>query len=270
MKVQNKIIVVTGGGNGMGRELVLHLLSKGAKVAAVDINEGTLKETLERAGDKKGNLSTHVVNIANKEAVEALPEQVIARHGAVDGVINNAGIIQPFVKVKDLDYAAIDKVMNVNFYGTLYMTKAFLPHLLKRPEAHIMNISSMGGFLPVPGQGLYGASKAAVKLFTEALHSEMQNTHVKVTVVFPGAIGTNIAVNSGVAGTLKMDASTQQRAMKTLLPAKAAQIMIEAMEKDRYRVLVGSDSKFMDFIYRLNPQRAANFIFQQMKSLLSE
>ncbi len=270
MKVNNKVIVVTGSGNGMGRELVLHLLSKGAKVAAVDINEATLKETLELAGDKKDRLSTHVVNIADKDAVEALPEQVIVRHGVVDGVINNAGIIQPFVKIKDLDYAVIEKVMNVNFYGALYMTKTFLPHLLKRPEAHIMNISSMGGFLPVPGQGIYGASKAAVKLFTEAMHSELQNTNVRVTVVFPGAIGTNIAVNSGVAGSLKMDASTQQRAVKTLPPAKAAQIMIDGMEKNRYRVMVGSDSAFIDFIYRLNPQRAANFIFKQMKSLLPE
>jgi short-subunit dehydrogenase len=270
MKVDNKIIVVTGGGNGMGRELVLNLLSRGARVAAVDINEAMLKETVELAGEKKDRLSTHILNIANRDAVEALPEQVIARHGTVDGVINNAGIIQPFVKVNELDYAAIEKVMNVNFYGTLYMTKTFLPHLLKRPEAHIMNISSMGGFLPVPGQSLYGASKAAVKLFTEAIHSELQNTNVRVTVVFPGAIGTNIAVNSGVAGTLKMDASTQQRAAKTLPPARAARIMIDGMERNRYRVMVGSDSAFMDFLYRLNPQRAANFIFQQMKSLLPD
>jgi NAD(P)-dependent dehydrogenase (short-subunit alcohol dehydrogenase family) len=128
MKVQNKVIVVTGGGNGMGRELVLNLLSKDASVAAVDINESALRETIELAGGKKGNLSTYILNITDKEAVTALPEQVISRHGAVDGLINNAGIIQPFVRVNDLDYAAIERVMNVNFYGTLYMTKAFLPY----------------------------------------------------------------------------------------------------------------------------------------------
>ena len=166
MKTQNKIIVVTGGGNGIGRELVLHLLNKGARVAALDISEAGLKETAELAGDKKDKLSLHVVNITDRAAVEALPEQVIAKHGAVDGVINVAGIIQPFVRINDLDYSAIERVMNVNFYGTLYMIKTFLPHLLKRPEAHIANISSMGGFLPVPGQGICGASKAAVKLMT--------------------------------------------------------------------------------------------------------
>jgi NAD(P)-dependent dehydrogenase (short-subunit alcohol dehydrogenase family) len=130
MKVQHKVIVVTGGGNGIGRELVLNLLSKGARVGAVDINESALHETLELVGDKNDQLSTHVVNITDREAVAALPAQIVSRHGAVDGLINNAGIIQPFVRVNDLDYAAIDRVLKVNFYGTLYMTKAFLPYFL--------------------------------------------------------------------------------------------------------------------------------------------
>ena len=270
MKVQNKVIVVTGGGNGIGRELVLNLLSRGAHVAAVDINEAALQETVELAGSKKDKLSTHIVDITNKDAVAALPDQVISRHGVVDGIINNAGIIQPFVRVNDLDYAAIERVMNVNFYGTLYTTKAFLPHLLSRPEAHITNLSSMGGFLPVPGQSLYGASKAAVKLFTEALHSELMNTNVRVTVVFPGAIGTNIAANSGVANTLRVENVDEERARRTLAPSKAAEIIINGTEQNHYRVLVGSDAAFMDFIYRLNHQRAANFIYKQMKSLLPE
>lgn len=144
MKVQGKVVVVTGGGSGMGRALVLQLLGKGARVAAVDLNAASLQETarLAQAGER---LSTHVLNITQREAVEALPAEVIARHGAVDGLINNAGIIQPFVRVNDLDYSAIERVMNVNFYGTLYMIKAFLPHFLQRPEAHIVNISSPSG-----------------------------------------------------------------------------------------------------------------------------
>jgi NADP-dependent 3-hydroxy acid dehydrogenase YdfG len=270
MKVQNKVIVVTGGGNGMGREVVLNLLSKGASVAAVDINQTALQETVELAGNRNDKLSTHVVNIADKDAVAALPKQVIARHGTVDGLINNAGIIQPFVRIKDLDYAAIERVMNVNFYGTLYMTKAFLPHLLTRPEAHIANVSSMGGFLPVPGQSLYGASKAAVKLFTEGLRSELLNTNVRVTVVFPGAVGTNIAANSGVGIGRASETKDQRRSIKPLAPSKAAEIIVDGIEQDRYRVFVESDAAFMDFIYRLSPERAANYILKQMKSLLPE
>src|SRR5699024_1543881 len=110
-------------------------------------------------------------NIADREAVEALPEPILERFGSIDGIINNAGIIQPMSPVAELGYALIDRVMAVNFYGVVYMTKTFLPHLLSMPEAHIVNTSSMGGFLPVPGQTIYGASKAAVKLFTEGLNS---------------------------------------------------------------------------------------------------
>lgn len=268
MKVQNKTIVVTGGGNGIGRELVLQLLAHGARIAAVDISEAGLKETVELAGDKKDKLSIHVVNIADRSAVEALPEQVIAKHGVVDGLINNAGIIQPFVRINNLEYADIERVMNVNFYGLLYMTKTFLPHLLKRPQAHIANVSSMGGFLPVPGQGIYGASKAAVKLMTEALHAELSNTNVSVTVIFPGAIGTNIANNSGVGQTLSAPGDAQSQSFKMLAPNKAAEIIVKGIEQDKYEIFVGQDSKFMNLIYRISAERATNFISGKMASLL--
>ena len=155
MKATGKVIVVTGGGSGMGRALVLKLLQMGARVAAVDLNETTLKETASLAGAQQDKLSIHVASVSDRAAVDALPEAVIAAHGAVDGVINNAGIIQPFVRVNDLQYDAIERVLNVNLYGVIYMTKAFLPHLLQRPEAHIVNVSSMGGFFPVPGQKAY-------------------------------------------------------------------------------------------------------------------
>jgi short-subunit dehydrogenase len=270
MKVHNKVIVVTGGGNGIGRELVLNLLSKNARVAAVDIDGSALQGTVELAEDKSDNLSTHVVDITDSDAVAELPEQVISKHGTVDGIINNAGIIQSFVRVKDLDYAAIERVMNVNFFGTLYVTKAFLPHLLKRPEAHIVNVSSMGGFLPVPGQSIYGASKAAVKLLTEGLRSELMETNVRVTVVFPGAIGTNIAAHSGTDLSLESVSGTRLAAIKPLEPSTAAQTVVDGMERNRYHVLVGLDSKLMDFFYRVSPKLAAALIFKLMKSLLPE
>lgn len=268
MKVQGKTIVVTGAGSGMGREITLLLLSKGARVAGLDLNEATLKETQMLAGELGSRLSLHVVNITDREAVFALPEEVIKIHGAVDGVINNAGIIQRFVKVNDLEIKEMEKVFNVNFWGLMYVTKAFLPYLLQRPEAHIVNISSMGGFLPVPGQSVYGASKAAVKLLTEALHSELASTHVRVTLVFPGAIATNITTNSGVA--ISATASQDAPKMKALPAAEAAAIIVDGMEKDKYHVLVGSDAKLMSFLTRLAPKMAANFILKQMGSLLMD
>ncbi|MGZ5242554.1 MAG: SDR family NAD(P)-dependent oxidoreductase [Bacteroidia bacterium] len=270
MKVKDKTIVITGGGNGIGRELVLALLEKGAKVAAVDLNETTLQETEKLAGEKSNNFSYYVMNIADKTAVENLPEQVIVRHGNIDGLINNAGIIQPFVRINDLDYKTIDRVVDVNFYGTLYMTKAFLPYLLKRPEAHIVNISSMGGFLPVPGQSIYGASKAAVKLLTEGLQAELIDTKVKVSIVFPGAVGTNIAANSGVKINRNMKTASKVSNIKPLPPAKAAQIIINGMEKNKKRIFVGRDSRMLDIMYRFSPNFAVSLITKQMKSLLQD
>ena len=168
MDLANKVVVVTGGGNGIGRQVVLELLRRDARVAAVDIRNESLQQTvaMANAGD---HLVTYELDITDRSATETLPERVIAAHGAVDGLINVAGIIQPFVPFNDLDYQVIERVINVNLYGTIHMVKAFLPHLLQRPVAHVANVSSMGGFLPVPGQTIYGASKAAVKLMTEGL-----------------------------------------------------------------------------------------------------
>ena len=129
----------------------------------------------------------------------ACPRQVASAHGNVDGLIHLAAIIQPFEKVKDLDDAVIERVINVNWWGTLYLDRAFLPVLLERPEGHIVNTSSMGGFIPVPGQTIYGASKAAVKLLTEALYAECRGTPVRMTVVMPGGMATNMPANSGVS-----------------------------------------------------------------------
>ena len=267
MKVANKVFVVTGGGNGIGRELVLQLLAKGARVAAVDIDEVKLRETVGLAGGN-AKISTHVVNVTDRTAVEKLPAVVIKAHGAVDGLINNAGIIQKFVRVNDLDYKEIERVLNVNLYGVIHMTKSFLPYLLKRPEAHVANVSSMGGFLPVPGQTIYGASKAAVKLFTEGLNSELLSTHVGVTVIFPGAIETNIAANSGLANVKAPDPEKGEKTFKMTKPTVAAQMIIDGIEKNRYQVHIGSDSKMMDRLYRLMPERAAKLIYSKMKSLL--
>lgn len=268
MKVAGTTVAVTGGGNGIGRELVLALLQRGARVAALDLDADGLARTAELAG--QGRLSTHVVNITDRAAVEALPDAIRAEHGQIDGVINCAGVIQPFVKLVDLDYAQIERVMNVNFWGLMNVTKTFLPHLLARPVAHIVNVSSMGGFLPVPGQTVYGASKAAVKLLTEGLHSELVGTSVAVTVVFPGAVGTNISANSGVAvPNLSAEKRAEaERKHPTLSPAEAARIIVDAMERDAYRVTVGKDATTMDRLARLSPRRAAALIQKNMRDLL--
>lgn len=268
MKVDNKVFIVTGAGGGIGSELVLQLLARGAKVAAIDLRNESLQTIKEKAEPYTDAISTHPLNITHKETVEQLPEEIIAEHGAIDGLINCAGIIQPFVKVKELDYETIDRVIGVNFYGTLYMTKAFLPYLLTRNEAHLVNVSSMGGFLPVPGQSIYGASKAAVKLLTEGLYAELLDTPVHVSVVFPGATNTDITKNSNVTAPNATTSDAAAMSAKTLSPEKAARIILDGIEKNKPQIFTGSDSKSMNRLYRINPVFATKFIAKQMKSLL--
>lgn len=271
MLVQGKVIVVTGAGNGMAREVVLDLLKRGARVAAVDLNGEALAETVRLAGDPGARLSTHVVNVANLDEVAALPEAVIAAHGQVDGIMNIAGIIHKFKKVADLSYDEIHRVFNVNFFGDVHMIKEFLPHLMTRPEAQILNISSMGSYVPVPGQTIYGASKAAVKLLTEGLRSELAGTNVGVGMLFPGAIATNIATNSGAmtqADIERMSNSAAAKKHKTTPADVAGRAIVDAFEGNPFHAFAGSDAKLMYRLSRLVPERAAKLIQKQMASLL--
>lgn len=266
MRFDDKVVVVTGGGNGIGRQVVLELLRRGAGVAAVDIRQESLDETFGLA-DRGTGLSTHVLDITNRDATSELPGKVIAEHSAVDGVINVAGIIQPFVKLNDLDYEAIERVIDVNLYGTIHVVKAFLPHLLERPVAHLANVSSMGGFLPVPGQTIYGASKAAVKLMTEGLYAELLETNVAVTVVMPGAVSTDITANSGV-DVPGGEAAEQESSYRTTSPEDAAKIILDGMEEDKLHIYVGRDSRMMNLANRAAPKRSTHMIYRQMKDLL--
>ena len=211
-----------------------------------------------------GSCSSHVLDVSDAKAVLALPGAVKKSLGEPDALINNAGIIQPFVKVNELSLEDAHHVMNVNFTGPLMLTKAFLPGLIARPEAHILNVSSMGAYAPVPGQNVYGASKAAIKLFTEGLRSELLNTKVGVTIVFPGAIATNIAANSGM--TMTADASSSS--FPTTAADVAAKLMVDAIANNKPRLVIGKDAKTMDILSRLNPLYAAKLIYKQMASLL--
>lgn len=266
MKVNGKTLIVTGGGNGIGRQVVLELLRRGAKVAAVDLRAESLAETAElaAAGDR---LATFELDITDREAVDALPTQVVDQLGQLDGVVNVAGIIQPFVKLIDLDVATMERVIDVNLWGTINVIKAALPILVERPSAHIANVSSMGGFLPVPGQSLYGASKAAVKLLTEALWTELVETKVGVTAIMPGGVSTDITGNSGVVMEGQEEMAKDSKIPITT-PEDAARQIVDGIEDDKLHVYVGKDSKAMGLLVRLAPKQAAKLIQKQMKSIL--
>lgn len=283
MKIADSTVVVTGGGNGIGQQLVLELLRRNARVAAVDLREEALAETtrLAAAGER---LSIHPVDVTDRAAVEALPELVKMAHGHVDALVNVAGVIQHFVPFADLDYPEMERVFAVNLWGVIHTCHAFLPLLLERPSAALVNVSSMGGLAPVPGQTIYGASKAAVTLLTEGLYAELRNTSVAVTTVLPGGVATDIVDNSGatVPGSEHPDSGRPgseqpdgERQSDTKVAANltsapdAARRIADGIEKGAFRVLIGNDAKMVDRISRLSPQRATEMIAKRMASLLN-
>lgn len=266
MNFTDKVFIVTGAGSGIGKALVVALLKRGAKVGAVDLKDDGLKDIITLTGTEASRFVSKACDISDKTAVENLIETFSSAFGQVDGIINCAGIIQPFVRVNDLSYEAIERVMKVNFYGTLYLVKSFLPMLLSRPEASIVTVSSMGGFLPVPGQSVYGASKAAVKLFTEGLFAELMETNVHVSVVFPGATKTNITENSHV---ITPNVQPNDAKKIPMLSAEAvAEKIIRGMEKKKLYIYTGKDSNFMNRMYRLAPLFSVKMITRKMKGLL--
>lgn len=265
MQVAGKVVVITGAGSGIGRALAVSLVSRGAVVAGADLNQATLDETAGLVHQQPGSFHGYACNVADRAAVEAMRDKVLESHGFVDIVINTAGVIQPFIRLNDLDYSTIEHVFQVNFFGTLFITKAFLPHLLARPEAHIVNLSSMGGFVPVPGQTIYCAAKAAVKFLSEGLAVELMGTKVHVTVVCPGAVKTNIRSNSGVETPSR---TAPSKGGMIVSAEEAARIIIRGIERNAALVFVGRDAAIMDKLYRFRPAFASQLIAKKMKGLL--
>lgn len=265
MDLQGKVAVVTGGGNGIGRQVVLELLRRDTRVAAVDIRQESLDEIVELAG-AGDRLAVFVADITDRDVVAALPSRVVDSLGVPDVVINVAGIIQPFVPLIDLDFEAIDRVVGVNLFGTIHIAKAFLPLLVERPSAHLATVSSMGGFLPVPGQTIYGATKAAVKLMTEGLYAELLETNVGVSVIMPGAVETEITAHSGVAAPGGESGGESRIPMTS--PAEAARVILDGIERNRLHIHVGRDSLVMSLINRAAPKRSTRMIQRRMKQLL--
>jgi len=265
MKLQGTTVLVTGAGAGMGRAICVELIKKGAKVAAVDIKKDGLVETGKVALASKKNYLPIVLDITNTARVAALPKLIAKQLGSVDVVINNAGIIQPFVRLEDLKQKSIDKVMDVNLFAPLNLIRVFLPTLKVKKRAFIVNISSMGAYTPVPGQSLYGASKAALAQLSAGLASELANTNVKVLLVYPGAVSTDIAKNSGIKMP-KMDIDASKIKMSSA--QKAAAMIVAGIEKDKRRIYIGQDAKIMNLLSRVNPNWAAYLINKQMKDLL--
>ncbi|MGW0159006.1 SDR family NAD(P)-dependent oxidoreductase [Mycobacterium sp. NPDC003323] len=249
-----KVAVVTGAGSGIGQALAVELGRSGAKLAISDVDTEGLAVTEERLKAIGAPVKADRLDVTEREAFELYADAVKEHFGKVNQIYNNAGIAyQGDIEVST--YKDIERVMDVDFWGVVNGTKAFLPHLIASGDGHVVNVSSVFGLFAVPGQAAYNSAKFAVRGFTEALRQEMAvNKHpVKVTCVHPGGIKTAIARNATAAEGI--DVAEMAKAFDTKLartsPEKAAQIILEAVRKDRARVLVGADAKILDVIIRI-------------------
>ncbi|MGV0778227.1 SDR family NAD(P)-dependent oxidoreductase [Mycolicibacterium elephantis] len=263
MQIADRVFVVTGAGNGMGRQVALGLSRRGARVAAVDLDAVGLAGTAELAGRTGSPVSTHVLDVTDDEAVAALPHVVTETHGQVDGLVNIAGVIHRFAPFAELSPAETNHIMAINFEGTVRMCRTFLPTLLARPEANITNMSSLSALLPFASQTLYSASKGAVKQFSEGLYAELCDTNVHVVTVFPGNVDTNLTGNSGVQ---MLDAGG--RKVRSTSAEAAGDKIVDGIADDRFRVLIGTDARALDILTRLSAKRATRLVAKQIKSVL--
>ncbi|MGI8801495.1 MAG: SDR family NAD(P)-dependent oxidoreductase [Solirubrobacteraceae bacterium] len=258
-----KVCAVTGAGSGIGRSLALGLARRGAGVALADVDLAGLQETAAAARALGVEVHSHELDVSDRDAVVAWAEAVVAHFGVVHQIYNNAGIAYSRT-VLESDWADYERVLGVNLWGVIHGTKAFLPHLIASGDGHVINISSLNGFLAQPELSHYCTSKFGVRGFTETLRIEMlaAGLPVAVTVVHPGGIRTNIATNAlSSARALGQDVTAADEArtrfyndrLLRLSPDAAADAIIEGVDAGRARVLVGSDARVIDLLVRIFP-----------------
>jgi len=270
---RNKVAAITGAGSGMGRALALELASRGCAVAIADVGQSMLNETEALLHQTSVKVSSHLVDVADRAAMERFAAEVVRIHGKVNLVFNNAGVSVSNT-VEKLSYEDFEWLMNINFWGVVHGTKAFLPYLKQVDEAHIINTSSIFGVVAFASQSAYNASKFAVRGFTEALRQELADTHIGVSCVQPGGVKTNIVKTSRYYAA-DNEAPTKEELTRTfeqmaaLTPHDAALQILRGVERNRGRVLVGRDALFLAWMQRLfpesYPQRLAMFANRIMR-----
>jgi short-subunit dehydrogenase len=249
---------VTGAASGIGRALAIELAARGAELALADRDEAGLASVAAEIGSK-AKVSTHRVDVGDPAQIAGFAREAIAAHPSLNIVVNNAGVAL-LGQFHEIDLAQMEWLFNINFWGAVHSTRAFLPHLATRQEAHIVNVSSIFGIVAPPGQTAYAAAKFALRGFSESLRHDLQiaPSPVRLSVVHPGGILTNIVRNSrpgsGVTDNARRAESIERfdQIAKTT-PQQAALTIINGIEKNKPRILIGGDARMMDFLQRLRP-----------------
>lgn len=260
MSLSNEsIAVITGAASGIGRALAVRLARENvAGIAISDVNESGLRETAEMVEKLGVSVSTHVVDVSNLEQMQAFAVDIVEKYGRVTHLINNAGVAL-IGTVEELSLENMEWLMGINFWGTIYGVKIFLPVLREQKLAHIVNVSSVFGFVAPPGQATYCASKFAVRGFTESLRHELEDTNILVSCVHPGGIKTNICNDSRIGENA--DETEKKKVVKFFDKAspttaeEAAETIVKGIKTRNPRILIGSDARQIDKIQRLFPKK---------------
>src|SRR6267143_3044280 len=258
--IRGSAAAVTGAASGIGRALALELAARGCDIALADRDEAglqTVAAEINRTHSQK--VTVHRVDVGEPQQIAEFAQAATAAHAGLNIVVNNAGV-GLLGQFNEIDQAQMDWLMNINFWGVVHATRAFLPHLSRQREAHIVNLSSIFGIVAPPGQTAYAAAKFAVRGFSESLRHELQMaaSPVRLSVVHPGGVAANIARNSrdgtGVAANARRAQSIERfDAIAKTTPAAAALRIIPGIENNQPRILIGNDARFMDLLQRFRP-----------------
>jgi len=273
---KDKVAAITGAASGMGRTLAVELARRGCHLALSDVNNAGLEETARLAQQHGVKVTTSVLDVSNRDAVYAWADQVVADHGKVNLIFNNAGVALT-VGLDAVQASDFEWIMGINFWGVVYGTQAFLPHLKRSGEGHIINTSSLFGLMAMPTQGTYNAAKFAVRGYTEALRMELDiaNCGVSATCVHPGGIATNIAkagrIDPSIEKATGISAEKHRKRADKLINVttaeSAAMQMLKGVENNARRVVVGYDAKFLDKLIRLVGSRYQAIVVNRYKAM---
>lgn len=273
---KNKVAAITGAGSGIGQQLAILLAKQGCHLSLSDINEKGLEQTVELLKPYTTiTVTTKKLDVSDREAVKQWAQETVQDHGSVNLIFNNAGVALGST-VEGATYEDLEWIVGINFWGVVYGTKEFLPFIKQTQDGHIINISSLFGLTAQPTQSGYNATKFAVRGFTESLRQELdiEKSGVSSLCVHPGGIRTNIAKSAKMSDSLNslgMDPTKSIQNFDKLLrtpPEEAARQILQAVLKDKRRLLIGSDAKILDAFQRLFPtgyQRASTIVTKLMK-----